>query len=540
MENKFLELNVSEEIINALNDVNIYEPSEIQAKAIGPMLEGLDVIGMAQTGTGKTFAYGIPLVMKADPKSDNVEALVLCPTRELGLQVSGELTKLIKYKKNVRIVTVYGGESYQIQIKALKNRPQIVVGTPGRIIDLMDRGLLKFNHIKTLVLDEADEMLNMGFKEDLETILKECPLERQTALFSATMPDFIKKVAKNYQQNPVHIAIKKKTLTVENIEQVAYMCKRESKKDLLIRLLDFYDFKNCIVFANTKSMVDELALELNKLGYKVDGLHGDLKQNVRDRVMSQFKNGMTKILIATDVAARGIDVEGLEGIINFDLPQELEIYVHRIGRTGRAGQSGISISMLTPFEKRRLKDIENYTKGEIAIRDIPTVEEIKEKMSLRQLDKIVEEVNLHRPIKDNQMLLGKLAKLDLDPTELVNALINMSMSKAKVYNNIQQVSLKVRDDKPIRGSKQKNKPQAKSFIYAHLNIGKKELLRPQALLQLMEKTAGVRKSNVGDIVIRKSGTNIEITQEAYSYLKKLNGFKYQGTRIAVSKTNSLD
>ncbi len=540
--NKFLELNVDNEIVEALNDLEIYNPSEIQAKAIGPMIEGLDVIGQAQTGTGKTFAYGIPLIMKTDVKSSKVESLVLCPTRELGLQVSQELNKLIKYKKGIRIVTVYGGESYQIQIKALKNKPQIVVGTPGRIIDLMERGLLKFDNIKTLVLDEADEMLNMGFKEDLETILKQTPNERQTALFSATMPDFIKKVALNYQKNPTHIVIKKKTLTIDNIMQNAYMCKRENKKDLLIRLLDYYDFKNCIIFANTKSMVDELTMELNKLGYKVDGLHGDLKQNVRDRVMTQFKLGLTKILVATDVAARGIDVEGLEGVINFDLPQELEIYVHRIGRTGRAGANGISISILTPFERRRLKDIEHYTKKEITFKDIPSIDEINEKMALRQYDKIVEEINLKKPFKNNALLLGKLAKLECDPIELVNALINMSLTKTKVYNNIEPIKDRVRSNKDerVKVSKQMSRPNTKSFIIAHLNIGKKEMLRPQQLLQMMEKSAGVRKSNIGDIVIRKSGTNVEITQQAYSYLKKLNGFKFQGTRIAVSKTQSLD
>lgn len=540
MENKFLELNVDNDIINALNDIEIVEPSEIQAKAIPPMIEGYDVIGQAQTGTGKTFAYGIPLVMKTDVRNTNVESLILCPTRELGLQVTNELNKLIKYKKGLKIGTIYGGESYQIQIKALKNKPQIVVGTPGRIIDMIERGVLKINSIKTLVLDEADEMLNMGFKDDLETILKETPQGRQTALFSATMPEFIKGVAKKYQQNPIHIVIKKKTLTVSNIMQFAYLCKRESKKDLLIRLLDYYSFKNCIIFANTKAMVDELTLELSKLGYKVDGLHGDLKQNVRDRVMTQFKNGITKILVATDVAARGIDIEGLEGIINFDLPQENEIYVHRIGRTGRAGLSGTSLSIFTPIERRKIKEIEKYTKGEITILDIPTVDDINEKLSLRHFDKIVEEISLNKPIKDNKILLSKLASLDVSPEILINALINMSLNTKKVYNNIQTLSKVKKDSHDEKLSPQKKFPSKKSFIYAHLNIGKKELLRPQSLLQLMEKSAGVRKSNVGNIVIRKSGTTLEITQEAYSYLKKLNGFKYQGTRICVTKTDSLD
>lgn len=540
MENKFEELNVLPEIIDALNDINITEPSEIQAKAIGPMVEGLDIIGQAQTGTGKTFAYGIPTVMKVDPKSENVEALILSPTRELSIQVYNELIKLISHKKGIKIATVYGGESYEKQIRALKQHPQIVVGTPGRIIDLMDRKLLKFNNVKLLVLDEADEMLKMGFQEDMETILASMPEERQTALFSATMPEFIKKVAKKYLNEPLNIVIKKKTMTVDRINQHLYFCKRESKKDLLIRLLDYYDFNSCIIFSNTKAMVDELVLFLQKNNYKADGIHGDLKQLVRDRVMNSFRNGLTNILVATDVAARGIDVGGLDGVINYDLPQEDELYVHRIGRTGRAGQSGVSISIATPFERRHVKNIEAFTKKQMEEKDIPSVKDILDKKAIKLFDKIKEESESNPSLEKNMIILNKLSASELDTTLIINSLLNMLSDGNRVYNNIE--SIKHREPKAEgKALRQSNKPSSKKgFIYAHLNIGKKELLRPQQLLSLMEKNAGVRKSNVGDIVIRKSGTNIEITQSAFAYLKKLQGVKFQGSRISVRKAFSLD
>lgn len=537
MENLFKELNVSSDIIKALDEINITNPSEIQVKAIPAMMENYDLIASAQTGTGKTFAYGIPLVSKIMDKTKDIKALVLCPTRELSMQVSVELEKLIKYKPYISVATVYGGESYEKQIRNIKKRPQIVVGTPGRIIDLIEKGVLNFKYIDTLILDEADEMLKMGFEEDLETILKTMPEERQTALFSATMPDWIKKVALKYQKDPIHIMIKKKTLTVDKIKQDLYFCKRESKDDLLIRLLDFYDFKNCIIFANTKAKVDDLVLFLQKNNYSCDGIHGDLKQLVRDRVMRSFKNGNIKILVATDVAARGIDISGLEAIINYDLPQEDEIYVHRIGRTGRAGLEGHSISIASVSERRKVKEIENYTKKEMDVKEIPSVEAIKEKISLSLYDKIM--ANIDSKMDQNYLLLNKLASSTTDSGLIINSLINLILdSKRKEYKKIESVAAK-RENK-FNKTSQSHTPKKSDFIYAHINIGKKELLRPQILLSLMEKEGGVKKSNVGEIVIRKSGTNLEITKGAYAYLKKLDGKRYQNTRIAVRKAFSLD
>lgn len=531
----FNQLINDEEILEALESLGIDTPSEIQESAIPSMLEGIDLIGQAQTGTGKTFAYGIPVLVNTTKVP--FESLILCPTRELSIQVAKELGKLVKFKKGVNIATIYGGESYERQIRELKKHPQIIVGTPGRIIDHMKRNTIDFTNLKTLVLDEADEMLKMGFQEDLETILKDTPSTRQTVLFSATMPDFIKKVALQYQNEPKHIQIAKKTLTVERIKQEVYYCKRESKMDLLIRILDLYRFKSCIIFANTKLKVDDIVSTLQKNKYSVDGLHGDLKQMVRDRVMNSFRSGNINLLVCTDVAARGIDVKGLEAIINFDLPQEDELYVHRIGRTGRAGSDGHSISFATESERRKVSFIERYTKSQMEELSIPS----KEDILLSQMNNYYEEVvtNLDVAVEPNLALINKLSRLNVEPVKLINALISLSYkASTKEYPEI-SVAKTSRDR--VKGEKRKAGVFTKNtnYIYAHLNIGKKELLRPQILVSFAGKVAGVRKENIGDIIIRKSGTDLEITKQAYNYLMKLEGKDYKGTKIHVSKIPSL-
>ena len=358
---KFSELNVNAGIITALENMEIDTPTPIQEQSIPLLLEGNDVIGQAQTGTGKTFAYAIPLLERIDLNKRYVQALVMCPTRELTLQVSNEISKLSSYL-NVRIATIYGGASYEKQFKELKAKPQIVIGTPGRIIDHLERGTLSFNDVNYLVLDEADEMLKMGFQEDMERILEGMPENRQTALFSATLPPFIKSISKNYMTDPKTVKIEAKSLTVDRIQQLLYFVKKEQKQDLLVRLLDYYDFSSVMIFANTKSMVDELVLFLQQQGYKADGLHGDLKQANRDRVMQSFRLSSVEILIATDVAARGIDIDGIDAVINYDIPNEQEIYVHRIGRTGRAGASGMAISFATTRQNRTVLELEAYVK----------------------------------------------------------------------------------------------------------------------------------------------------------------------------------
>ncbi len=538
----FESLNLDSDILHALNDLQFLDATEIQENAIPQMINHKDIIGIAQTGTGKTFAYSIPLISNI-LNNQITQGLILCPTRELAIQVSEEIKKLIKYKKYIKLATIYGGASYEKQIKELKSHPQIVVGTPGRIIDHMNRHTLDLKGITTLVLDEADEMLNMGFKEDLETILKETPSDRQTALFSATMPDFIKHVASTYLSDPVKIEIKKKTMTVDRIKQDLYYLKRESKEDLLIRLLDYYYFSRVMIFANTKSKVDDLVTALKKQGYKAEGLHGDLKQQSRDKVMANFKANISKILVCTDVAARGIDVDNLEAIINYDLPFEQELYVHRIGRTGRAGKSGLSISLASYSEERKVSFIERYTRSKMNVCEIPTVEEIKNKINLRYIDNFKEHLN--DPLTNNSLILSLKSECD-NIDQILNALINMSYKGLKEYPDIQVREKKtLKDRKKSRDNKQSSnlkkdknstKPNKKpDCIKVELNVGRANKFNILEFIKYATNNLGVRKSNIFDIEIRDNYTTVEITKGALPFLLHLEGKTLFNKKIHIKK-----
>ena len=375
----FNELAVKEEITRAIADLGYEQPSPIQAKAIPVVLEGYDVIGQAQTGTGKTAAFSIPLLEKIDPSDKRLQAIVLCPTRELAIQVSEEVRKLAKYLHGVKTLPIYGGQPIDRQIKALKGGVQVIIGTPGRVIDHINRKTLKPSTVKMVVMDEADEMLDMGFREDIETILSSTPQERQTSLFSATMPKAILELTQKYQKEPVHIKVVRKELTVNNIKQFYIETRKSNKLEVLTRLIDVYNPKLTVVFTNTKKGADELVSDLQARGYGADSLHGDLKQVQRDIVMDKFRHGTIDILVATDVAARGIDVDDVECVINYELPQDEEYYVHRIGRTGRAGRDGIAFSFVFGREMRKLKDIERYTKSKVMKHSIPTVNDVEQK-----------------------------------------------------------------------------------------------------------------------------------------------------------------
>lgn len=328
---RFEDLGLRPQILRAVMEMGFEAATPIQARAMPIIMEGRDVIGQAQTGTGKTAAFGIPLLEKIDPKSKKLQALVLCPTRELAIQVADEIRRLCRFMHGIKVLPIYGGQDIGKQIRSLKGGIQLIIGTPGRVMDHMRRHTLKLENLHTVVLDEADEMLNMGFREDIEDILKEVPEERQTILFSATMPKPILEITKNYQKNAELVKVVKKELTVQNIDQYYYEVKAKNKEEVLSRLLDMYNPKLSLVFCNTKRRVDELTSALQGRGYFAEGLHGDMKQSQRDRVMNGFRNGKTEILIATDVAARGIDVDDVEAVFNYDLPQDDEYYVHRIG-----------------------------------------------------------------------------------------------------------------------------------------------------------------------------------------------------------------
>lgn len=535
--NEFEKLNVSSAIIEALNKIDITMPTPIQEQAIPYLLEGKDVIGQAQTGTGKTFAYSIPLIENINENSKNIEALVLCPTRELSLQVAKEMAKLAGNIKKIRLTAIYGGESYEKQFKALKNRPQIVIGTPGRIIDQMNRGNIDFSAIRYLVLDEADEMLKMGFQEDLEIILKTMPESRQTALFSATLPPFIKGLSKKYMQNPVMVEIEHRTLTVEAIDQQVYYVKKDQKKDLLIRLLDYYQFKSVMIFANTKAMVDELVLFLQGEGFSADGLHGDLKQASRDRVMQAFRLSSVDILIATDVAARGIDIDGIEAIINFDIPNENEIYVHRIGRTARAGASGTAITLATTRSKNRIQELERFIKQKIKVMPIPSVKEIEVHRQKNMYAEIVEGMEKNKDNHSYDALVMKLSKISTDPMPLVVSLLDMlNRDKTREYKEIETVSVK-REKKKASGAK--GFSSAKKINVIELNIGEIDKVRPNQLVVYLHDELKIHREHFGKIVIRKKYTFIELNQEAVKYLKDLKKKKWNGRTLEYRIVDSL-
>jgi len=381
---------LDERIIRAVTDMGFENMSPIQEAAIPVMMEGKDIIGQAQTGTGKTAAFGIPLLQRVDPDNKHLQAVVLCPTRELAMQAADDIRDFAKYMSGIKVLAVYGGQDISRQIKALSNGVQIVVGTPGRVMDHMRRHTMKLKSVKVLVLDEADEMLDMGFREDIETILQGMPEERQTALFSATMPKPILDITKKYQNDAEFIKMTPREITVAAIEQAYYRVPQKMKEEVLTRLMDYYNPARSLIFCNTKRMVDQLAESLKGKGYLCDGLHGDLSQNQRDTVMNLFRSGRINILIATDVAARGIDVSGVEAVFNYDIPEDIEYYVHRIGRTGRAGKSGKSFTLVGGREMYKLREIEKICHTKIEERRVPNAKEITRVKSQKVFAEVID------------------------------------------------------------------------------------------------------------------------------------------------------
>jgi len=369
---KYSESNVHESILKALDEIGFIDMTPIQEKAIPVLQSGKDIIGQAQTGTGKTASFGIPMIESIDKKCNGIQGLVLCPTRELAIQAAEEIKKMSKYMPHIGVVAIYGGQDIGRQFRLLRGQVNIIVGTPGRIMDHMERGTLAFPELKMLVLDEADEMLNMGFREDIEEICKELPEERQTALFSATMPQEILEITDEYQKDAELVRVEAEEMTVTAIKQSYYIIKGREKDTSLCRLIDYMSPKRALIFCNTKRKVDQLTLVLKAKGYSAEAIHGDLSQHQRDRVMNLFRNGNLELLLATDVAARGIDVDDVDMVFNYDMPQDMEWYVHRIGRTGRAGRRGKAISLITAREQYKIDSLEEYCNTRIKLRDMPT------------------------------------------------------------------------------------------------------------------------------------------------------------------------
>ena len=525
----FNELNISDLTKQALEQLGLFETTSIQTYAIPVLLSGKDMIGQAQTGTGKTFAFAIPMLEKIDVKDPSIQALTVCPTRELALQVYKEILKLVKLNPDVKVASIYGGESYTKQFRALEKNPHIIVATPGRAIDHLERKTIDLSKLKMLVLDEADEMLKMGFQEDLEKLLKDTPKTRQTALFSATIPAFLKKVASHYQNDPEMIHIKAPTLTVEKIEQVCYHVRKQDRDLLLTRVLDYYDPESAIIFANTKSEVDELAKFMQKHQYEADAPHGDFKQAHRDDVMQRFRSKRLKYLIATDVAARGLDIPHVDLIINYELPFEDEIYVHRIGRTGRAGRKGLSVSLVYPSMRNKQSSIERLIKTQMKVMPYPNEADILAKQQAKTLHL------LEKDILDNTQTdssyLDRLIEKGYSYQTIAEALVAKRIPEAKSYEPIDEPASK----KKMPTEFKRNEPKTNTALHAivKINIGKNDGLKPVYMLDYFKKNADLYPKNIGDIEVGPEETVFQIHKAAIKRLDTLKGKIFKGKKLKI-------
>lgn len=521
---RFEEFEIDERILRAVEDMGFEEASPIQAQAIPELLKGKDVVGQAQTGTGKTAAYSIPLLMSIEPELKKPQAVVLCPTRELAIQVADEIRKLAKYMSDIKVLPVYGGQEIVKQIKSLKNGVQIIVGTPGRVMDHMRRKTVKFDEVKMVVLDEADEMLDMGFREDMETILAGTPDERQTVMFSATMPKPILDIAGRFQKDPYVIKVVRKELTVENIEQFYYEVRPKNKPELLCRLIDIYNPKLSVVFCNTKRQVDELISELKGRGYFADGIHGDMKQQQRDRVMSDFRSGKTEILIATDVAARGIDVDDVDVVFNYDLPQDEEYYVHRIGRTGRAGREGVALSFVSGKEAYKLKEIERYCKTKIKAKPVPSMDDVKNTLIegvFNQIRQTIEEGGLSDMVEyiENQLNIEDYTCMDM-----AAALLKMHLGDSlKDRMEVETVHYDLDADRH-------------GMVRLFINVGKKDKIKPSNILGAIAGESGIPGKLVGSIDMLDNYTFVEVPSKyADKVLDAMQNVSINGRAINMEK-----
>ena len=546
---KFEDLNFDAKILRAVTDMGFEAASPIQGQSIPLELEGLDIIGQAQTGTGKTAAFGIPLLQKVDPKSKKLQAIILCPTRELAIQVSEEIRRLAKYMHGVKVLPIYGGQEIGRQIRSLKDGIQVIIGTPGRVMDHMRRKTLKLEHVHTVVLDEADEMLNMGFLEDMETILSELPEERQTVMFSATMPPAIAEIAKKFQKDPEIVKVVKKELTVPKVTQYYYEVKPKTKVEVMCRLLDMYDPKLSIVFCNTKRQVDDLVQELQGRGYFAEGLHGDLKQMQRDRVMNSFRNGRTDILIATDVAARGIDVDDVEAVFNYDIPQDDEYYVHRIGRTGRAGREGKAFSLVVGREVYKLREIQRYCKTKIIPQPIPSLNDvtsIKVEKIMDSVEEIIRDSDLDKIIN---IVEKRVLEEDYTTLDLAAALLKMSMGDDYEDISVERTPLRSLDELEDyergarnrnngRGARSGSRGGSENVARLFINIGKNQGIKPGDILGAIAGESGMPGRMVGSIDMFDKYTFVEVPREqADVVLQAMKDVKIKGKNVHMEKAN---
>jgi ATP-dependent RNA helicase DeaD len=556
MEKKlFAELGLSPELLKAVAQMGFEEASHIQSQAIPALLSGEDVVGQSQTGSGKTAAFALPAIEMVDVRLRAPQVLILCPTRELAVQVAEEVAKLACFKKGVREIPIYGGQSYDRQLRGLKDGAQIIIGTPGRVMDHLERRTLKMDQVRMVILDEADRMLDMGFLDDIRTILKQAPAERQTVFFSATVPRPIQELIKTFTKNPVNVTIESQALTMPAIEQVYYEVDRRSKLDVLCRLIDLQDIKFGIIFCATKMMVDELTEHLTARGYAADKMHGDMTQAMRERVIAKFRKRGLEFLVATDVAARGLDVDDIEVVFNYDLPHDGDDYIHRIGRTGRAGRSGRAITFVSGRELYKMQNIIRFTKGKIRREKVPSEEEVEEKRAnsfYDSLRKTLEEGKYDR----QDALIGRLLDQGFLATDIASALIHL-FSKDDVAEPVretrpaprQQENGYAKPERPQRTERPERRPESMStglkadrvsgeISHEHgmarliLGVGRDHNVQPGDVLGVIVGTTKLPKEIVGVIRLQPKQAFVDVAEEhAELVVSKLNGIQFKGRKL---------
>jgi ATP-dependent RNA helicase DeaD len=544
----FSDLGLGDAVLKALSDVGYETPSAIQAATIPTLLAGRDVVGLAQTGTGKTAAFALPILDRLDVSQKTPQALVLAPTRELALQVCEAFEKYASHVKGVHVLPVYGGQGYGTQLSALRRGVHVVVGTPGRIMDHLDKGTLDLSELKYLVLDEADEMLKMGFAEDVETILKDTPSTKQVALFSATMPAAIRRISKQYLNDPEEITVKTKTTTSATISQRYLIVSYQQKIDALTRILEVENFEGMIVFARTKSATEEIAEKLRARGYSAAAINGDIAQVQRERTVNQLKSGKLDILVATDVAARGLDVERISHVVNFDIPTDTESYVHRIGRTGRAGRSGDAISFVTPRERGLVNAIERATRQPLTLMQLPTAEDVNVTRLTRFDDRITAALGQTERIDGFRDVIAHYVRNhDVPEVDVAAALAVVAQGESPLLLEPEPVRAKREfEDRPDRGDRpgrfdrddrgerpeRRQRPSSGRLMTYRIAVGKRHRVEPRQIVGALANEGGLSRGDFGAIQIRPDFSLVDLPADlSRETLDKLADTRISGKLI---------
>ena len=570
MTTEFSALNLRPELVQVVTERGYLTPSPIQAGIIPIMLTGADVIGQAQTGTGKTAAFALPILHNLQSNSGYIQALVMAPTRELALQVADAMVEYGK-QSHVRVLAVYGGQPYAPQINQLKRGVDVVVGTPGRLLDLLKRGVLDLSHLRTLVLDEADEMLSMGFIEDIEAIINETPPERQTALFSATLPKEIRRLAERYMHEPQSVTIERDQMTVAAVEQRYYLVREGDKLALVTRLFEVEAITSSLIFVRTRAASGEIANALSTRGFPAEALNGDLSQEARERTLNRFRAGQVKVLVATDVAARGIhvdeadvaarglDIDDISHVFNYHLPDDAEVYVHRIGRTARAGKSGVAISLLTPYEQRRLRDIEHFTRRKMVQFPIPSVEDVEKHRETQLLEKLTSGLT-HGHAKRELMLVNQLVAEGHDPLELAAVAIKLMRGEEKqgalaTIGEVRERDMRAdrpdtrggpkrpdfkrdfkRGDKKIDSRGQDKSSHERGMVRLSISKGKMHGIRPNEVVSTIAFYAEIPGNTIGKIHIHDKHTFVDVPEQYVAkVLSKAASFRIHKQPVTVEK-----